>query len=128
MSAPRVWIVRSWVVGVKYLDNAAEIADWVKGHLEDPRSGGLFDTVVRPDAMGNLKVPTKDARDNMEMADAFLRLYLATGEDEYAKVAQRILQAFMCQSCRNWDFSGRPTPWRRSGRFCPRSLSMSSVR
>lgn len=81
--------------GVKYLDSAAEIADWVKSHLEDPRSGGMFDTVVRPDAIGNLKVPTKDARDNFEMADALLRLYLATGEDDYAKIAQRILQAFI---------------------------------
>ncbi len=81
--------------GAKYLDTAAEIADWAKSHLEDPRSGGMFDAVVRPDAVGNLRIATKDARDNFEMADALLRLYLATGDDEYAKAAQRILQAFI---------------------------------
>ena len=81
--------------GSSYLDRAEEIAVWVRGHLEDPRGGGLFDAVVRPDAVGNLKVGTKDVPDNMQMADALLRLFLATGEEEHAHLAQRILQAFI---------------------------------
>jgi uncharacterized protein YyaL (SSP411 family) len=81
--------------GVDYLERAEEIAGWVKGHLEDPRAGGLLDAVVRPDAVGNLKVPTKDVQDNMQMADALLRLFLATGEEEHARLAQRILQGFL---------------------------------
>jgi uncharacterized protein YyaL (SSP411 family) len=82
-------------LGSDYLDRAEEIAEWVQGHLEDPRAGGLFDAVVRPDAVGNLKVGTKDVPDNMQMADALLRLYLATGEEEHARLAQRILQGFL---------------------------------
>jgi hypothetical protein len=81
--------------GAFYLDQAEEIAGWVRGHLEDPRGGGLFDAVVRPDAMGNMKLGTKDLSDNMQMADALLRLFLATGEEEHARLAQRILQAFI---------------------------------
>jgi uncharacterized protein YyaL (SSP411 family) len=80
--------------GVSYLDTAEEIATWVRGHLEDPNAGGLFDAPVRPDAIGNLKVPARDVRDNMRMADGLFRLFLATGEDEHAKLAQRILQSF----------------------------------
>jgi hypothetical protein len=82
-------------LGVEYLDRAEEIAVWVRGHLEDPRGGGLFDAAVRPDAVGNLKVGTKDIPDNMQMADALLRLFLATGEEDHAHLAQRVLQAFV---------------------------------
>lgn len=81
--------------GVDYLDRAEEVANWVRGHLEDPRAGGLFDAVVRPDSIGNLKFGTKDVPDNMQMADALLRLFLATGEEEHARLAQRILQSFL---------------------------------
>ena len=81
--------------GAYYLDNADEIASWVRGHLEDPRAGGLFDAVVRPDAVGNLKVGTKDVPDNMMMTDALLRLFLATGDEDHARLAQRNLQAFL---------------------------------
>jgi uncharacterized protein YyaL (SSP411 family) len=81
--------------GVEYLERAEDIANWVKGHLEDPRGGGLFDSVVRPDGVGNLKVGSKDVPDNMQMADALLRLFLATGEEEHARLAQRILQSFL---------------------------------
>ncbi|GAB4452550.1 MAG: hypothetical protein OHK0029_03680 [Armatimonadaceae bacterium] len=82
-------------MGVTYLDKAEEVANWVKGHLEDPRAGGLQDAIVRPDAVGNLKVPTRDVADNMQMADALLRLFLATGDEEHAQMAQRVLQAFL---------------------------------
>jgi uncharacterized protein YyaL (SSP411 family) len=81
--------------GADYLDRAETIAVWVRGHLEDPRGGGLFDAVVRPDAVGNLKIGTKDVPDNMQMADALLRLFLATGEEEHARLAQRTMQAFL---------------------------------
>lgn len=81
--------------GVAYLDKAEEIAKWVQGHLEDPRAGGLIDAVTRPDAVGNLKVPTRDIADNVSMCDSYLRLFLATGEEDYAHIAQRILQSFL---------------------------------
>ncbi|MFM7322774.1 MAG: DUF255 domain-containing protein, partial [Armatimonadota bacterium] len=79
--------------GTAYLDRAEEIANWVRGHLEDPVGGALFDHPVKPDAVGHLQVGTKDVNDNMQMADALLRLFLATGETEHAHLAQRILQA-----------------------------------
>lgn len=81
--------------GTAYLDHAEALANWVRGHLEDPRAGGLFDAVTRPDAVGNLKFGTKDLPDNMQMVDALLRLFLATGEEEHARLAQRIMQAFI---------------------------------
>ncbi|MBC8104436.1 MAG: thioredoxin domain-containing protein [Cytophagales bacterium] len=81
--------------GVSYLDSADLVASWVRGHLEDPRGSALFDSVVRPDAVGNLKVGTKDVPDNMQAADALLRLYLLTGDEEHARLAQRTLQAFI---------------------------------
>ncbi len=81
--------------GVAYLDSADLVATWVRGHLEDPRGSALFDSVTRPDAVGNLKVGTKDVPDNMQAADALLRLYLLTGDEEHAHLAQRILQAFI---------------------------------
>jgi len=80
--------------GVVYLDKGEEIANWCRANLEDHNSGGLFDAPVNPQALGNLKVPTRDVADNMLMADALLRLFLATGETEHAQLAQRILQAF----------------------------------
>jgi uncharacterized protein YyaL (SSP411 family) len=81
--------------GCRYLDSADLVAAWVRGHLEDPRGSALFDAAVRPDAIGNLKVGTKDVPDNMQAADALLRLYLLTGDEEHAHLAQRILQAFI---------------------------------
>jgi hypothetical protein len=81
--------------GADYLDQAEALAEWARGHLEDPRSGGLFDIALRPDAIGNLKFPSKDLTDNMQMADALLRLYLGTGDEEHARLAQRVLQAFL---------------------------------
>lgn len=80
--------------GVTYLDRAEAIANWVRGHLEDPVGGSLLDTTVRPDAIGSLRIGARDVQDNMQMADALLRLFLATGEEEHAKLAQRVLQAF----------------------------------
>lgn len=81
--------------GVEYLDAAESVAGWVAGHLEDTKSGGFYDGVTRPDAVGTLKYGSKDLNDNMMMADALLRLFLATGEDEHAKLAQRVLQGFL---------------------------------
>lgn len=81
--------------GAAYLDRAEALAEWVRGHLEDPRGGGLFDTATRPDAIGNLQYPSKDLTDNMQMADVLLRLYLGTGDEEHARLAQRIMQAFL---------------------------------
>lgn len=81
--------------GVAYLTYAEQTADWVRGHLEDPRGSGLFDSVTPPEATGNMKFGTKDLPDNMQMADALLRLFLATGEEEHARLAQRTLQAFI---------------------------------
>jgi len=81
--------------GVHYLDTADLVAGWVRGHLEDPRGGALYDSIVRPDAVGNLKFGAKDVPDNMQMADALLRLYLLTGDEEHARLAQRVLQAFV---------------------------------
>ena len=80
--------------GVTYLDRAEEIANWSRGHLESPETGGLFDAPMRPNALGNLKVASRDVVDNMLLADSLLRLFLATGETEHAQLAQRILQAF----------------------------------
>lgn len=80
--------------GVTYLDRGEEIATWSRINLEDTNSGGLFDAPVLADALGNLKVGTRDVAENMLMADALLRLFLATGETEHAQLAQRILQAF----------------------------------
>lgn len=80
--------------GVVYLDKGEEIANWCRANLEDPNSGGLFDAPVNPQALGNLKVATRDVADNMLMADTLLRLFLATGETEHAQLAQRLLQAF----------------------------------
>ncbi len=81
--------------GVEYLDTAEAIAGWVAGHLEDKKSGGFYDAVTRPDAIGTLKYGSKDLNDNMLMADSLLRLFLATGEDEHAKLSQRVLQGFL---------------------------------
>ena len=81
--------------GTGYLDRAEALAVWVRGHLEDPRGGGLFDLPTAPDAIGNLKYPSKDLTDNMQMADVLLRLFLGTGDEEHARLAQRILQAFL---------------------------------
>ena len=80
--------------GVVYLDRGEEVANWSRVNLEDLESGGLFDAPVHSDALGNLKVGTRDVVENMLMADALLRLFLATGETEHAQLAQRILQAF----------------------------------
>ncbi|HVK06178.1 MAG TPA: DUF255 domain-containing protein [Armatimonadaceae bacterium] len=81
--------------GVEYLEHAENVANWVQGHLEDPRSGGLYDSVTHPNAVGTMKIGTKDVTDNMQMSDALLRLFLSTGEEEHARLAQRILQAFL---------------------------------
>jgi uncharacterized protein YyaL (SSP411 family) len=80
--------------GEVYLDAAEHIAKWCRTNLEDARAGGMFDALVQPGAVGNLQVGTKDVGDNMQMADALLRLFLLSGEEEHAQCAQRMLQAF----------------------------------
>jgi uncharacterized protein YyaL (SSP411 family) len=107
--------------GADYLDQAEALAEWARGHLEDPRSGGLFDIALRPDAIGNLKFPSKDLTDNMQMADALLRLYLGTGDEEHARLAQRILQAFLPALGQLGFFRGGLCPGRRARRIAARS-------
>ena len=70
-------------VGDKWLMLAELVAVWMQNRLVDRAGGAFHDHPVREDALGHLKFGTKDLPDNMIAADAFLRLFLATGEDEY---------------------------------------------
>ena len=80
--------------GTAYLDAAQSLADYTLANLEDAIAGGIFDHLVLPSAVGNLKVGSKDVGDNVQMADSLLRLFLLTGEEKYAQCAQRVLQSF----------------------------------
>ena len=69
---------------------------------------------VRPNALGNLKVGTRDVADNMLLGRlAPFALFLATGgRTEHAQLAQRILQAFQPRPRPTWGFF-----WCEHGRF-----------
>lgn len=80
-------------LGDTYLMLAENIAVWMQNRLVDRAGGALHDHPIREDALGNLKFGTKDVPDNMVAAEAFLRLFMATGEEEYRTTGTQIITA-----------------------------------
>jgi uncharacterized protein YyaL (SSP411 family) len=82
-----------------WLERARALADQMLGEFADHDGGGFFDTVGEPapDLLGEKAKPIQDAPTPAPNAVAALvlsRLAVITGDDRYAKVAERTLHAF----------------------------------
>ncbi len=76
------------------IDGALAIARRMRHELADPDHGGFFDTPAR-DAPGRLARRERPLEDNATAAEGFLRLAVATGDDEWRDVAVAALRSFV---------------------------------
>ncbi len=74
--------------------DALAIARVMQGELADPEHGGFFDTPAQT-APGRLARREHPLEDNATAAEAFLRLAVATGDDEWRDVALGALRSFV---------------------------------
>jgi hypothetical protein len=87
--------------GAAWLDRARALADLVLRRFADPDAGGYFDILSTPtpsaDLLGGRAKPVQDAPTpaaNPVAALVLSRLAAITGDDRYAKHAERTVQAF----------------------------------
>ncbi len=81
--------------GQALLDRAVEVAATLVDNYFDESGGGFFDIEADDQAVGHLQVREKPLPENMVAAQALLRLYQATRNDDYLQVAAATLSAFV---------------------------------
>ncbi|MDA0264293.1 MAG: DUF255 domain-containing protein [Chloroflexi bacterium] len=77
-----------------YLERAVAVAQELIDRFFDHEGGGFFDIQDDPDAIGHLQVREKNVGDNMTAAQALLRLYQSTRNEDYRQLAEATLSAF----------------------------------
>jgi len=77
-----------------YLERAVAVAQIMVERFFDEEGGGFFDIEVDPDAVGHLQVREKTLADNTTAAQALLRLYQSTRNEDYRQIAETSLSAF----------------------------------
>ena len=77
-----------------YLERAIKVAQVMVDRFFDEEGGGFFDIEHDPDAIGHLQVREKTLADNMAAAQALLRLYQTTRNEDYRHIAEATLSAF----------------------------------
>ncbi|MEE8465259.1 MAG: AGE family epimerase/isomerase, partial [Dehalococcoidia bacterium] len=78
-----------------YLERAVDVARIMVERFFDQEGGGFFDIEDDPDAIGHLQVREKTLTDNMTAAQALLRLYQTTRNEDYRQIAEATLTAFV---------------------------------
>ncbi len=76
------------------LEIAEGLTKLVLAHFYDVNSGGFYDTLLGPDAIGALRVREKPIDENGEAAALLLQLYDLTQYEEYLEKAKETLGAF----------------------------------
>ena len=77
-----------------YLERAVAVAQVMVERFFDQEGGGFFDIEDDPDAVGHLQVREKTLADNMTAAQALLRLYQTTRNEDYRQITEATLSAF----------------------------------
>lgn len=77
-----------------YLQRAQTLMRFARNALLD-QDGRYYDTVAAPEALGRLRRRQKPFCENVLAAEANLRLYRATGREEYRDAAQHTLEALI---------------------------------
>jgi len=77
-----------------YLERAISVAQVMVEDFFDQEGGGFFDTKVDPEAIGHLQVREKPLGDNITAAQALLRLYQTTRNEDYRQIAEATISAF----------------------------------
>ena len=78
-----------------YLDQAVKVASILADRYFDEGQGGFFDIEADETSVGHLQVREKPLPDNMAAAEALLRLYQTTRNDDYRQLVEATLSAFV---------------------------------
>ncbi len=79
----------------KHLNRTIQITRLMVERFVDREDGGFYDVWDEVEDVGRLKERQKSTQDNTVCAEVFLRLYHLTREDEYRKIAEATLEAFV---------------------------------
>ncbi len=77
-----------------HLERALELARFMAERFAD-LNGGLYDVWDESEGLGRLKERQKSIQENSVCTEVFLRLYHLTDNEEYARIAQDTLEAFV---------------------------------
>ena len=78
-----------------YLERAKSVSLQMVDRFFDESHGGFFDTASDPQAIGYLQLREKPLADNLAAALGLLQLHQATRNDDYRRVAEATLSAFV---------------------------------
>ncbi len=78
-----------------YLEQAVEAVKFLDENFYDVTRGGYFDVQADPQAVGYMRLREKPLPENMEMAEALLKLHYATGDKQYLMRAEHVLSAYV---------------------------------
>ena len=78
-----------------FLDRAVAVAATLVDRYFDEAGGGFFDIEADEQAVGHMQVREKPLAENMVAAQALLRLYQATRNEDYRQVVTATLSAFV---------------------------------
>lgn len=76
-----------------YLQQAEAVAHVSQRLLEDSKGGGFFDVPQSSEYLGLLNLPTKPARENIQIARWCADLFYLTGKESYRLTAERTLES-----------------------------------
>jgi uncharacterized protein YyaL (SSP411 family) len=78
-----------------HLDRAMELAGFLIDRFADKDGGGFYDVWDESESLGRLRERQKSIQDNTICAEVFIRLHHLTREEEYNRIAQGTLEAFV---------------------------------
>jgi len=78
-----------------YLERAMELARFMVDRFADKDDGGFYDVWDESEDVGRLRDRQKSIQDNTVCAEVFMRLGHLTRDEEYTRIAQATLEAFV---------------------------------
>ncbi|KAA1277020.1 MAG: thioredoxin domain-containing protein [SAR202 cluster bacterium] len=88
-----------------YLTRALSVAQVLVENFFDQEGGGFFDISEQENQIGHLTVREKALADNTVAAEALIRLYQTTRNDDYRQIAEATLSAFVEGYRENGEFA-----------------------
>ncbi len=79
----------------RYLERSMQVSASMVDRFFDEQGGGFFDIEGDDGAVGHLQVREKQLPENMLAVQGLLRLYHATGSDDYRQLCEATLSAFV---------------------------------
>ena len=78
-----------------YLERAVAVAQIMMERFFDQKGGGFYDIEEQSEAIGHLQIREKTLADNTVAAQALVRLYQSTRNEDYRQVAEAALSVFL---------------------------------